>query len=119
MVKKKLTKIEYISKIEFSKKSGIQILSTLPIYNTIIFFCPASRNYRQDAPPPYTPPAGPWYAAPPPAYTPNPNGYMGWVPPTNVFPDQPPGQLRRRGRCQQGQQSLTGMVVLRHPDGTF
>jgi hypothetical protein len=49
----------------------------------------ASRHYVQDAPPPYTPPTGPWYAAPPPAYSANPNGYMGWVPPTNVFPDQP------------------------------
>jgi hypothetical protein len=51
----------------------------------------ASRNYgQQDLPPPYTAPTGPWYAAPPPAYTPDPNGYMGWVPPTNVFPHHPP-----------------------------
>jgi hypothetical protein len=49
----------------------------------------ASRNYVQDAPPPYTPPTGNWYAAPPPAYSANPAGYQGWVPPTNVFPDQP------------------------------
>jgi len=50
----------------------------------------ASRNYSvQDAPPPYTPPTGNWYAAPPPAYSANPAGYQGWVPPTNVFPDQP------------------------------
>lgn len=54
---------------------------------------PASRNYTpQDFPPAYTAPTGNYYAAPPPAYTPNPNGYMGWVPPTNVFPDQPPGK---------------------------
>jgi len=50
----------------------------------------ASRNYVQDAPPPYTPPSGAWYAAPPPAYTSSPEGYGGWVPPTNVFPEQPP-----------------------------
>ena len=50
----------------------------------------ASRNYVQDAPPPYTAPSGSWYAAPPPAYTASPDGYGGWVPPTNVFPDQPP-----------------------------
>jgi len=50
----------------------------------------ASRHFSGDAPPPYTAPSGPWYAAPPPAYTPNPQGYMGWVPPTNVFPEQPP-----------------------------
>jgi len=50
----------------------------------------ASRNYVQDAPPPYTPPSGNWYAAPPPAYAASPEGYGGWVPPTNVFPDQPP-----------------------------
>ena len=56
----------------------------------------ASRNYgQQPAPPPYTAPTGPWYAAPPPAYTPNPQGYMGWVPPTNVFPEQPPGDNLR------------------------
>ena len=41
-------------------------------------------------PPPYTPPTSGWYAAPPPAYSANPAGYGGWVPPTNVFPDQPP-----------------------------
>jgi len=50
----------------------------------------ASRNYNQNAPPPYTAPSGPWYAAPPPAYTAHPGGYMGWVPPTNVFTEQPP-----------------------------
>ena len=50
----------------------------------------ASRNYVQDAPPPYTPPSGNWYAAPPPAYAASPEGYGGWVPPTNVFPEQPP-----------------------------
>jgi len=50
----------------------------------------ASRNYQNDMPPPYTPPTSGWYAAPPPAYSANPAGYGGWVPPTNVFPDQPP-----------------------------
>jgi len=49
----------------------------------------ASRNYGQNAPPPYTAPSGPWYAAPPPAYTQNPSEHMGWVPPTHVFTDQP------------------------------
>jgi len=43
-----------------------------------------------DAPPPYTPPSSDWYAAPPPAYSANPAGYGGWVPPTHVFPDMPP-----------------------------
>ena len=55
-----------------------------------MFVITASRNYNRDAPPAYTAPTSPWYAAPPPAYTANPGGYMGWVPPTNVFPDQPP-----------------------------
>jgi len=50
----------------------------------------ASRNFVSDAPPPYTPPTSAWYAAPPPAYTANPAGYQGWVPPTHVFPDAPP-----------------------------
>jgi len=51
----------------------------------------ASRNYNgSDLPPPYTPPTSGWYAAPPPAYSANPAGYGGWVPPTHVFPDQPP-----------------------------
>jgi len=51
----------------------------------------ASRNFLNDqAPPPYTAPTSSWYAAPPPAYTANPNGYQGWVPPTHVFPDAPP-----------------------------
>lgn len=44
-----------------------------------------------DAPPPYQPPTSNWYAAPPPAYQATPTGYYGWVPPTNVFPDMPPG----------------------------
>ena len=55
-----------------------------------LFFYLASRNYVQDAPPPYTPPSGNWYAAPPPAYAGPAEGYGGWVPPTNVFPEQPP-----------------------------
>eukprot|EP00096_Caligus_rogercresseyi_P002656 TRINITY_DN1487_c0_g1_i1.p1 TRINITY_DN1487_c0_g1~~TRINITY_DN1487_c0_g1_i1.p1 ORF type:complete len:266 (-),score=98.59 TRINITY_DN1487_c0_g1_i1:257-1054(-) len=50
----------------------------------------ASNNYGQHAPPPYTPPGSAWYAAPPPAYRADPRGYQGWVPPTNVFPQQPP-----------------------------
>lgn len=41
------------------------------------------------APPPYVPPTGPWYAAPAPAYAPNPTGYYGWVPPTDAFPHAP------------------------------
>ena len=44
----------------------------------LIFSIKASRNYVQDAPPPYTPPSGNWYAAPPPAYTASPEGYGGW-----------------------------------------
>ncbi|CAB3259712.1 unnamed protein product [Arctia plantaginis] len=51
----------------------------------------ASRNLSPGAaPPPYTPPTGPWYAAPPPAYAPPAQGYYGWVPPYTTFPDQPP-----------------------------
>ncbi|XP_049874765.1 WW domain-binding protein 2 isoform X2 [Pectinophora gossypiella] len=42
------------------------------------------------SPPPYSPPTGPWYAAPPPAYAPPQDGYYGWVPPYSAFPDQPP-----------------------------
>ena len=53
----------------------------------------ASRHFVGDRPPPYTAPSGPWYAAAPPAYSANPEGYMGWVPPTNVFPDQPARKL--------------------------
>ncbi|XP_062527222.1 WW domain-binding protein 2 isoform X2 [Bombyx mori] len=51
----------------------------------------ASRHMAAGAsPPPYTPPTGPWQAAPPPAYAPPPQGYYGWVPPYSAFPDQPP-----------------------------
>ncbi|XP_053606106.1 WW domain-binding protein 2 isoform X2 [Plodia interpunctella] len=50
----------------------------------------ASRYNPGASPPPYTPPAGPWYAAPPPAYQPPAQGYYGWVPPYSAFPDQPP-----------------------------
>ena len=38
----------------------------------------------QNGPPPYTPPNGGWYEAPPPAYHSNPQGYYGWVPDTTV-----------------------------------
>jgi len=50
----------------------------------------AGRHNVSDAPPPYQPPSSDWYAAPPPAYSANPAGYGGWVPPTHVFPDMPP-----------------------------
>lgn len=60
---------------------------------TFLFFIAASQQAQSDNPPPYAPPPGPWYQAPPPAYTPSPTGYYGWVPPTHVFPDQPPGKL--------------------------
>uniref|UniRef100_A0A6M2DRB3 Putative ww domain binding protein wbp-2 n=1 Tax=Xenopsylla cheopis TaxID=163159 RepID=A0A6M2DRB3_XENCH len=50
----------------------------------------ATRNAQNTAPPPYTPPTGPWYAAPPPAYQPSPQGYYGWMPPTDQFPNAPP-----------------------------
>lgn len=51
----------------------------------------ASRHMAPGAsPPPYTPPTGPWHAAPPPAYAPPAQGYYGWVPPYAAFPDQPP-----------------------------
>ncbi|KAL4715878.1 hypothetical protein ACJJTC_014610 [Scirpophaga incertulas] len=50
----------------------------------------ASRHGFNGSPPPYTPPTGPWHAAPPPAYAPPPQGYYGWVPPYTAFPDQPP-----------------------------
>lgn len=44
-----------------------------------------------DQPPPYQPPTSNWYAAPPPAYQAAAGGYYGWVPPTQAFPDVPPG----------------------------
>lgn len=50
----------------------------------------ARRNYQFDAPPPYMPPNGNLYPAPPPAYTPSPQGYYGWHPSTQAFPNQPP-----------------------------
>ncbi|GAB1867959.1 WW domain-binding protein 2 [Camponotus japonicus] len=52
----------------------------------------AQRNGpSNDAPPPYTPPLSDWYPAQPSAYQSPPTGYYGWIPPTNVFPDVPPG----------------------------
>ncbi len=68
-----------------------------------IFAFAASRNYVHDAPPPYTPPSGAWYLAPPPAYSADPNGYGGWVPPTNVFPEQPP---RKQSKNVKNSQTL-------------
>ncbi|KAF5269593.1 hypothetical protein FQR65_LT05931 [Abscondita terminalis] len=51
----------------------------------------ATRNVNmQDAPPPYVAPETQWYQAPPPAYGPSPDGYYGWMPPTQTFPSPPP-----------------------------
>lgn len=58
--------------------------------NTISNFLAATHARGAQNPPPYTPPDSAWYAAPPPAYSADPNGYGGWIPPTNVFPEQPP-----------------------------
>jgi WW domain-binding protein 2 len=54
----------------------------------------ARRNNAGGAPPPYVPPTGSWYQAPPPAYSPNPQGYYGWTPSTQAFPNAPdPGTV--------------------------
>lgn len=45
-------------------------------------------------PPPYTPHQGPYYPAPPPAYMAPAGGVAGFVPPTHVFPDSPPGKFK-------------------------
>lgn len=50
----------------------------------------AKQNSGGAAPPPYSPPTGTWFEAPPPAYSPNPTGYYGWLPNTQAFPNQPP-----------------------------
>uniref|UniRef100_A0A1B6CGY6 GRAM domain-containing protein n=1 Tax=Clastoptera arizonana TaxID=38151 RepID=A0A1B6CGY6_9HEMI len=47
------------------------------------------RNGVNDVPA-YAPPPGPWFEAPPPAYTPAPAGYYGWVPNVAAFPNAPP-----------------------------
>lgn len=43
-----------------------------------------------DSPPPYCAPTGAWHQAPPPAYSMNPQGYYGWIPATQAFPNGPP-----------------------------
>lgn len=50
----------------------------------------AKKYAHSAAPPPYTPPNGAWFEAPPPAYAPDPNGYYGWLPNTQAFPNGPP-----------------------------
>lgn len=50
----------------------------------------AMKNAHNSAPPPYTPPTGAWYEAPPPAYSPNPQGYYGWLPNNQAFQTGPP-----------------------------
>lgn len=49
----------------------------------------ATRN-MSGAPPPYTPPSGPFYPASTQAYGPPPGVYYGFVPPTHIFPTAPP-----------------------------
>lgn len=55
-----------------------------------LFLAQRNNDPASNVPPPYQPPTSHWYAAPPPAYE-APTGYYGWVPPTSVFPDMPPG----------------------------
>jgi len=50
----------------------------------------AKSNSNNAPPPPYFPPTGSWHEAPPPAYSPNPQGYYGWLPNTQAFPNGPP-----------------------------
>lgn len=60
--------------------------------NLLSILLTAQRNGPDhDAPPPYTPPTSGWYAAPPVSYLASRN--YGWMPPVNVFPNAPPGEL--------------------------
>ena len=72
------------------------IVSITVIHNESIdnltFVFPASR-YQAQQPPPYSPPQGPVYPAPPPMYTPQ-YGNYNWVP-VNTFPNAPPGMYRK------------------------
>ncbi|KAL6734940.1 hypothetical protein Aduo_005427 [Ancylostoma duodenale] len=49
----------------------------------------ASRFRPSNAPPPYAPPRGDFYAAPPDYYAPSQDGHNGLQPPTHAFPDRP------------------------------
>uniref|UniRef100_U5EYZ4 Putative wbp2like protein n=1 Tax=Corethrella appendiculata TaxID=1370023 RepID=U5EYZ4_9DIPT len=52
----------------------------------------AQRNAGNSPPPPYIPPTGSWYAAPPPAYTTNPQAY-GWIPQNDSFSNPAPNSV--------------------------
>ncbi|XP_011642153.1 WW domain-binding protein 2 isoform X1 [Pogonomyrmex barbatus] len=74
-------------KLRFKSGGGVEFAQAL-----LRAAAMAQRNGpASDAPPPYTPPLSDWYPAQPSAYQPSPTGYYGWMPPTNVFPDVPPG----------------------------
>ncbi|KAJ1358542.1 hypothetical protein KIN20_016985 [Parelaphostrongylus tenuis] len=49
----------------------------------------AERFRPSNAPPPYAPPRGYFYAAPPDYYAPSADGHNGLQPPTHAFPDRP------------------------------
>ena len=68
-----------------------------PVYYFVLwfrvyqFYITASRN-RPPQPPAYTPPQGPFYQAPPPAYSAPHTEYYAWVP-YQTFPTAPPRKL--------------------------
>lgn len=69
-----------------SVSNQIEKLSRL----TYLIISASRQGFGMDSPPPYTAPQGEAYPAPPPAYAPPPQGYYGWVPPVQVFPEHPP-----------------------------
>ena len=68
----------------------------VPVFRIIMVYIllniSASRN-NPPQPPPYTPPQGPIYQAPPPAYSAPHNDYYAWVP-YQTFPSAPPRKLQ-------------------------
>ena len=72
------------------------------------------RSPFPDVPPAYqAPPPNQWQQAPPPAYYPQSGGYYGWAPPTNVFPDAPPGNRLRSRDSSQARTTLYSSVFVR------
>lgn len=80
-----------------------------------MILCLAKRHQPSGPPPPYMEPNEPSFPAPPPAYSPDPNGYYGWQPPTHVFPSAPPPNTIQMVNAPPPYPGIYGMQASQNP----
>lgn len=78
------------------KMTFTQLMFKLNFLNFVYNFVAVKDRSPYGPLPPYEMPRGPYYPAPPPAYTPEPTGYNGWtVPPSTFTANGPPRKFER------------------------